>query len=197
MKRLLKYLNENHSDVRGNAKFSNHSNELWTKINIQQSTSNLLTVVDILEKFEIKYSVVFGTLLGIYRDGKLIEHDTDTDLAIWLENENKLIEAIKKIEERKIRVTRFDQNMISFTCGGDYIDLYLYKKKEKESNVLECIHRFGTLTTMDFSKTNTINFKGRNLACVYEPEEYFEKLYGNDWKTPIKNKHANINNGNR
>ena len=62
-------------------RFSNHPNKVGVKINVQQSTFNLLTTVEIFESLEVKYCVVFGTLLGLYRDGNLIEHDTDTDIA--------------------------------------------------------------------------------------------------------------------
>ena len=204
MKKLHQHLNENYPHIAGKNNFSNHPynpflipDKLWPKINILQSTANLFTTVDVLENLNIKYSVVFGTLLGIYRDNQLIEHDTDSDLAVWVEDENKIIKLIKGLENKQLMLTRFNENILSFTRGGDYIDLYMYRSKENNSNVLHCIHGLGTLTTMDFDNSNTITFHNRNLTCVNDPEGYFQKLYGSDWKTPIKDKHANINNGNQ
>lgn len=205
MKKLHQYLNENYPHVAGKKNhFSNHHynpnltpRHLWAKINILQSTANLFTIVDVLGNLSIKYSVVFGTLLGIYRDGELIEHDTDSDLAVWVEDENKMIKLVKDLEDEQLMLTRINKNILSFTRGGDYIDLYLYRAKENGSNVLHCIPQFGTLTTNDFDNSNTIAFHNRNLTCVNDPEKYFQKLYGRDWKTPIKNKHANIRNENK
>jgi hypothetical protein len=200
MKKLLQYLRKNYPHVAGKKNnFSNHHynpfstpSKLWPRINIPQSTANLFTTVDVLENLNIKYSVVFGTLLGIYRDGELIEHDTDSDLAVWLQDENKIIEFIKNLEDSQLMLTRFTKNILSFTRGGDFIDLYMYRTKEKNSNVLHCIPYFGTLTEMDFDNSNTITFHNRNLTCVNDPEGYFQKLYGSDWRVPIKDKHAHI-----
>jgi len=203
MKKLLQYLHKNYPHVAGKKKsFSNHTykpystpSELWPRINIPQSTANLFATVDALENLNIKYSVVFGTLLGIYRDGELIAHDTDSDLAVWVQDENKIIELIKNLEDSQLMLTRFDKSILSFTRGGDYIDLYRYRTKETNSNVLHCIPSFGTLTTMDFDNSNTITFHNRNLTCVNDPEDYFQKLYGSDWRVPIKDKHASIRHG--
>ena len=188
-----RYLKQKYPKIAGRQnRFSNHPNKLWTKINIQQSTSNLLTTIDVLENLEIKYCLVFGTLLGIYRDGDLIEHDTDTDIAVWIKEESKLIKTVEKMEENELMLTRFDRNIISFTRGGDYIDLYLYRRKNDELNELCCIETWGTLTPSDFLKNNTVRFNDRDLACPTNPEDHFQKLYGSDWNIPIKGKHANI-----
>jgi len=173
--------------------FSNHPNGLRTiPINIQQSTRNLLTTVDVFEHLEVKYCVVFGTLLGIYRDGGLIEHDTDTDIAVWIDNYSELVKIVEKMEENKLMLTRIIPKIISFTRGGDYIDIYFYNKKNNKSENLINHEHFGTMTPADFSKNNTVRFHNKELACPVDPEDYFQKLYGSDWSTPIKGKHAHI-----
>jgi len=183
--------------ITGQNRFSNHPNKVGTPINIQQSTSNLLTTVDIFEHLEVKYCIVFGTLLGIYRDGNLIEHDTDTDIAVWIDNEEELIKIVEKMKENKLIPTRLTAKMISFTRGGDYIDIYFYEKENTESENLINHPSFDTLTPADFSKNNTVSFNNRELACPVNPEVYFQKLYGSDWRTPIKDKHANTRHGKR
>jgi len=177
--------------------FSNHPNKVGIPINIQQSTSNLLTTVDVFEHLEVKYCVVFGTLLGIYRDGGLIEHDTDTDIAVWIDNYSELIEMVEKMEENKLMLTRIIPKLISFTRGGDYIDIYFYNKENNESENLIGYPHYGTLTPADFSKNNTVKFHNKELACPVDLEDYFQKLYGSDWRTPIKDKHANTRHGKR
>ena len=183
--------------ITGQNQFSNHPNKVGTPINIQQSTSNLLTTVDIFEHLEVKYCIVFGTLLGIYRDGNLIEHDTDTDIAVWIDNEEELIKIVEKMEENNLMITRIEPKLISFTRGGDYIDIYMYRKQDENSNELNCIKTYGTMTPADFSKNNTVSFNNREFVCPVNPEVYFQKLYGSDWRTPIKGKHANTKHGKR
>ncbi len=192
---LFDFLGENYQHVAGKNKFSNHPKRLYEEINIPQSTANLFTTVDALENLNIKHSVVFGTLLGIYRDGELIKHDTDSDLAIWLQDPNKIIELVKNLEDKQLILTRFDYRMITFTRGGDYIDIYMYRSDKNDSNILNCVHVFGTLSPIDFDGANTVTFHNRKINCVHNPEEYFQNLYGADWKTPIKGKHANIRYG--
>jgi len=183
--------------ITGQNRFSNHPNQPGTPINIQQSTSNLLTTVDIFEHLEVKYCIVFGTLLGIYRDGNLIEHDTDTDIAVWIDNEEELIKIVEKMKENKLILTRLLPLITSFTRGGDYIDIYFYEKENTESENLINHPSFGTLTPADFSKNNTVSFNNREFACPVNPEVYFQKLYGSDWRTPIKDKHAHTRHGKR
>lgn len=198
---LDSFLETNYQHIAGENKFSNHPSKLGTRINTFQTTANLFKTVDALEDLDIKYSLVFGTLLGIYRDGKLIEHDTDSDLAIWFQDENKIIELVKWLEGKQLILTRYTDRILTFTCGGDYIDLYMYdtpryrKPDEIDTDILRCIPDLGTLTKMDFDKKNTVTFHNRKLVCVSDPEDYFQKLYGSDWKTPIKWKHANIKHG--
>ena len=133
----------------------------------------------------------------LYRDGNLIEHDTDTDIAVWIDNEEELIKIVEKMKENKLILTRLLPLITSFTRGGDYIDIYFYEKENTESENLINHPSFGTLTPADFSKNNTVSFNNREFACPVNPEVYFQKLYGSDWRTPIKDKHAHTRHGKR
>lgn len=200
MENLFLFLDKNYQHIAGENRFSNHPNKLGTKINTFQSTANLFKTVDTLENLNIKYTLVFGTLLGIYRDGQLIEHDTDSDIAVWFQDEYKIIELIKRLENKQLLLTRYTycNGIFSFTCGGDYLDIYMCKQNKPGENILHFTGpSLGTLTPMDFDKKNTITFHNWNLPCVRDPEKHFQKLYGSDWKTPIKDKHAHIKHGNK
>lgn len=56
-------------------------------------------VKDVLEKNEVKYWLDGGSLLGAFRNGKMIDHDLDIDFAVLgeedLEKAAKLLESIK------------------------------------------------------------------------------------------------------
>lgn len=43
---------------------------------------DLETIKAVFDKYNVKLYIVYGALLGLHRDGKLIEHDDDIDLAI-------------------------------------------------------------------------------------------------------------------
>lgn len=174
--------------------FSNHPNNIKAGINVKQSTQNFMDCTDVLDEFEIKYVPLWGTLLGIYRDGCLIPHDTDVDIAVILEDESKLIKAIPSFEKKSLLPTRYWREVIlSLTRGGDYIDLYLHRDAGGK--------RFQgpsfTLTEADFSGENTIEFNGKSFCTIQDPEAFFRKFYGSDWKTPIKDLHGSPANEKR
>ena len=164
-------------------------------INLEESTNNLIDSLDVFIDLNIKYTLVFGTLLGIYRDGDLIKHDTDTDIAVWLDNEESMMQAILNLESKGFLLTRFTEKIITFLRGenGDYIDFYLYKDEGSESGSLTAFEEYGTLEKSDFSES-VIEWKGRQFSCVENPEEYFNKIYGSGWRKPVINLHADINN---
>jgi len=57
---------------------------------IELARANLLTVASLFEKFNIEYRLVFGALLGLYRDGELIPWDSDIDFFIFDEEFEKI-----------------------------------------------------------------------------------------------------------
>ena len=164
-------------------------------INLEESTNNLIDSLDVFIDLNIKYTLVLGTLLGIYRDGDLIKHDTDTDIAVWLDNEESMIQATLNLESKGFLLTRFTEKIITFLRGenGDYIDFYLYKDEGAGSGLLTAFEEYGTLEKSDFSEA-LIEWKGHRFSCVENPEEYFNKIYGTGWREPVINLHADINN---
>ena len=60
--------------------------------------NNFFETINILNSNNINYWICHGTLLGIIRDGKLIEWDHDIDIAIWSDEipKNLIIELMKK-----------------------------------------------------------------------------------------------------
>jgi len=48
--------------------------------------STMLIALQALDEIGLFYWIEFGTLLGIIRDGKLIDHDTDLDFGVLLDD---------------------------------------------------------------------------------------------------------------
>ena len=59
---------------------------------------NLVQIIEILEENKIKYWIGQGTLLGIIREGKLIDWDHDIDICLWPEEIDKaqIVNLLKK-----------------------------------------------------------------------------------------------------
>lgn len=68
-------------------------------------------ITSTFQKNNIKHWVDQGTLLGLIRDGKLIEHDKDIDFSIWDEDIAKLEKVIPDIKREgyKLRILQYKE----------------------------------------------------------------------------------------
>ena len=74
---------------------------------------NLKIIKHIFEKNEIRYCLVNGTLLGLYRDNDLIEWDRDDDLYVDPKDINKFNDSIlKELENHGFLWLRAYKNII-------------------------------------------------------------------------------------
>ena len=151
-------------------------------INISVAEQNLLDIKKILDKAGIRFWLMFGTFLGAYRDKGIIPYDQDTDLAMNIESTKRLIEC-----EREFKAHGFYLGLDPFIAvlyrGGEHTDIYLFQA-EGDKRFWNTIKYDG----LAFSKFNSIEFLGGSWRILNNPERWLKYTYGEDWKTPIKNK---------
>ena len=158
-------------------------------LQLETARVNYINCCDILCKAGVNYKVIFGTLLGLYRDGDLIPHDMDMDIAIQRSDVPKLIKALDTLKGEGFSVVRYTNNiLISIGKDGDYIDLYIF-------NSGKC--NMYKLTNADWASKNTVDLLDWELNTIANPEAFFKTYYGGDWKTPIKGIHAHTKHGSR
>ena len=56
----------------------------------------LKEICEFLEKYDIKYWISAGTLLGIYRDNDFLKDDTDIDIEITSDDKETLLSYLPK-----------------------------------------------------------------------------------------------------
>lgn len=138
---------------------------------------------------------MFGTLLGIYRDNKLLKRDMDIDVGVYLTS----VESIYMFRDY---MKRYGYNLLhfysieslgiiqdSFEKDGVKIDIayleendsydccYLVYGEENKSNVLRYkFHKI--LETIKYS------FSGLMISIPNNSEQYLEDTYGKDWRIP-------------
>ena len=170
--------------------------------------SLLNKVVDSLENIGEKPFLNGGTLLGMYRDGKLIDYDCDADIAILMKDRNNLDEYIQKLLQTILK----DNNNLDYYIGhfpGEvnhysaivfadktsklHIDLaFMYDDNyfEDNPNKKYYIGFFTSMSPMFFSfdRFDLIrkNFGNRYYWIPTDTEHYLEQLYSKDWKKPLK-----------
>ena len=156
------------------------------KIDKKVALENLFDTADMLEKRGIQYGLIYGTLLGAFRDGDFIEWDEDVDLFVLDEDRQNFLGALFEFKEKNLQVVRYAGDFLSLMRGDDYIDLYFFRKslfgkRACGSDVLDEKY---------FTDFQTIDFRGRNIPCLGRTEEFLIQVYGHDWRTPLPNKPA-------
>lgn len=152
---------------------------------------NIILLKEIFDKHDMKYWLCFGTLLGAIRDNDFIEHDVDTDIGIELSQLNKLEVSLSDFDRYGFEIIRVtsDLSMISLLRENEYIDIYLFRKVNNDENMSWRCN--GYVVKDDyFSELENIHFLGEQFCAPMNYIKYLEEVYGEDWKTPKQNAHA-------
>jgi len=175
--------------IKSDMEFSEFRN-LKNTLDLDNAKHLLLTTHQILSDNNIPFLLIFGTLLGAYRDKNFIPYDTDIDIGLftkYLEQVLKLINdgyfAIYGIEFlRDLTPIPF----LSLKYKKDYIDLFFYVQKNE-------MYKCGT-TSIEAYQINRgiseIEFLGIPFKTVNNIEKYLKRQYGDTWRIQIKGKHA-------
>jgi len=148
----------------------------------------LLRFKKVMDAANVPFFLLFGTLLGAYRDKKFIEYDTDVDVGITPHQISPLLTSIQgmKFALEELLVVRQDEALLSFEFQGlIYIDIYAFWPCETG-------YSSGSykLTKEQLNPIGTIEFLETTFNCPSNPEVYLEQKYGPEWRTPTPNRHA-------
>lgn len=167
----------------------NLSYETSVPLNIEEATENLLIFRDVANKNNFPFLLFYGTLLGAIREKGFIKHDIDIDVVT--DNESKLQAIIPNLINVGFKFIRFEKSpslhsyttLYSFKRSSVYIDVYIAYKERSKMNILGSY-----IPTNYIKQQKTIYFLGAAFQIPLDYEKILEKLYGKDWKTPVKNK---------
>lgn len=169
---------------KGDIKFRQKNIYLGIKrINKEISYENLLLIKNKFDENNIKFGLIYGTLLGAIRENDFISHDEDIDLFVLSEDEIKFREILFELNKNEFELIRYERSgLYSILRKGEYIDFYIMKPYSKgvrwngaDNFILE---KFVT-------ETKFIKFKGEEFLVPKESEKFLEFFYGKEWGTPI------------
>ncbi len=141
-----------------------------------------------------------GTLLGIIREGKLLSHDLDVDIAVFVDREKRRafreylisrgcvlkkvysVEGLGVVEESFYYLgVKFDVNYYE-QCENVDVCYLLYSMPEKqyEKNQLDVVK----LTNPHVCGVKKVAFAGTMVNVPENPEEYLAVRYGKNWRIP-------------
>lgn len=150
------------------------------RINVEQCKKNLLTFKYIMDLNNIKFGIIFGTLLGAIRENNFIQHDEDVDVYVLQEDKDEILSLLSIFEQHGLRVVRYTDTILSLLSGGDYIDVYFPQKNFFGSM---CVGEDCYASKYFIFKTK-INFLGTYFYTPTNPECFLEEAYGKDWRVP-------------
>ena len=153
-----------------------------------------------LEEVDVFFWLEFGTLLGVIRDGKLIEHDTDLDVGIMLSDYSPKIEkALTKYGFVKVRRFEIDGgnygieesyklndvhfDIFYFTKKEDYMYCHLFPFNEKKKRIVRELYTWA----IEFKQ---IEWQGCQVNVPADSHRRLTDTYGDytvkikDWYTP-------------
>lgn len=149
----------------------------------------LLTVKHILEENHIPFFLIFGTLLGAYRDKEFIRWDSDMDIGLFQEDRPRVMQLVER-GEFAVYGMQYRSNLLSMFNSLEYknefLDFFYFTRQENlytsgKSNIL----------SWQLDKTPVmLEFLGESFRTVHDIEQYLKRHYGSDWKFPKKGKHA-------
>jgi tetratricopeptide (TPR) repeat protein len=162
---------------------------------VSNVTESLNEILDILYKDSINAFIIGGTLLGFIREGKLLDHDKDADIGIFVEDYETVYKIVDKICEGRdflapIMVKEPKESLVWNVAIFDIkrkvgIDLFFYKKRGNrvyngawsKNGILKWEHTPFELIKREFNGFNYLIPKDYNL--------FLKELFG-DWRKPVK-----------
>ena len=140
---------------------------------------------------DIPHWLSTGTLLGIVRDKKLIEWDTDIDIDVL--GDTNVLELIKMFEDKGFKLVRTETYQgrtmqVVFQKEGVIIDIHLFWDNGFESyvNYNEC--GVSKMPHFLFDNLSRLEFNGYSYSVPQTPEAYLDIRY-KDWKKVVKGRH--------
>lgn len=153
-------------------------------INIRHN--NLSAVKNILDKYNIKWCLSAGTLLGAVRDNELILNDYDDDLWIFDTISNDLID---DLINDNFRICRYEGSyVLSIIRDGAPID-FCFRNQIYEGiyNTLSPRLNVFNESVKFYENMKSINLRGIDYPIPNHVERYLNFFYFETWKTPIPN----------
>lgn len=146
----------------------------------------------VLKKTGSEFFVDAGTLIGIYRDGKLLKRDMDVDMAVKVKDQNDALR-IRQILvdngfELRIMFSTPKNGLIqdAFDYDGIRVDMCYFQGNET-SDYCYVLYGENKIIKMTFSKiksTKLFKYKNQEVFIPVDSDKYLEERYGKTWKTP-------------
>lgn len=156
--------------------------------------NNLFFISKVLRN--ITHFVFFGTLLGLTRDGQLIDGDDDVDIYVDIQFFNDVLNCLHENDLFiSIKHPCFLQVEIQGEHVNSYIDFYFYEYDPDKDYINERWNFLGLpqlklnhmhVPSFMIYPIKTMKVNEIDIFIPNQPELICEFLYGKNWKFPLK-----------
>ena len=141
----------------------------------------LKEIKKLLDNLGVKFFVVFGTLLGIYRDKAFLEGDPDIDIGIFGEERNQ--EVRTAIQEAGFKIRQASPRYLRHLSveKRTLTDIHFFSE---EGNSYQCYVKTGkpcVAFPSKFGKLEKVKFRGMSFFAPSPIEDFLRWCYG-DWR---------------
>lgn len=150
---------------------------------------NLLLLKEVVDRNNIPFELIAGTLLGAVREHDFIDHDEDIDLCFLEEDKQRVFGILPELLQAGFEIARYDRRgLMSVIRKGEYIDFYFFVNFSRGIRSCSgwCIPERFLLDTCE------LTFQGKSFKAPKDYIEYLEYEYGSNWNTPIPYSDFNI-----
>lgn len=152
----------------------------------------LVNTVGVLKRCNIRYCLIFGTLLGAIRDNSLMSYDSlDIDIAIFSQpwkNDTLWHKFIVELHKLKYKIVEVRKNYMcikpEFIDSHLHVDFYYFSSNEEMVYSYKGPHMEFLFNRTYFDELSSIEFLGTTMSIPMFPEEVLAVTYGGDWRTP-------------
>lgn len=157
-------------------------------INKKNALKLIANITEVFDKHDIFFMPMWGTLLGIIRNGDFIDHDDDVDLLMLHEDEKKLYEALVELKERGIFLCKQYKGQIYTVVSSEGIicDIDVLRKAFFPYSLAYCVVLEKFRPKRLFGKYKKIDFKGLKISVPENSDEFLTYFYGESWRVPQK-----------
>lgn len=155
----------------------------------------LLKQVDkILLKYNIKYWICFGSLLGAIRDNDIIKIDMDADICIFIKDKYKLLNLADKFYEQGMDFKYYNEyhyRVLTSKINMNFLSIFFYEKDKNDKYICgEFIGDGDWLDKRSFVETDIIELDKARIRNYYFPIpknsiSFLEREYGKEWTIPL------------
>jgi len=135
----------------------------------------------------------YGCLLGAVRDGRMIGHDSDADVAYLsphgspadvIRESFAMERALRRRGWKVVRMSGADLKLLHPLPDGRDVHIDVFAGFHVGDTFYLLGSRSGRLPRAALTPTGTVTLEGVELPAPARPEEVLEFLYGADWRAP-------------